>query len=61
MTINQKEKAAKCREIRIRSGHTQAEVAKMTGYNQRTISQFELGKNNNMILYSFYTEILAKF
>lgn len=43
-----------CKNWREKSGYTQEEVGKMVKYSQKTISAFELGKLNNLIIYDFY-------
>lgn len=49
-----KEIVKHCKRWREKSGYTQKEVGKMVKYSQKTISAFELGKINNLIIYDFY-------
>lgn len=42
------------------TGLTSYDIAKITGYAPQTIIQFENGKNNNMLLYHFYSNYVMK-
>jgi transcriptional regulator with XRE-family HTH domain len=43
-----------CRKIRQSKHMSQKQVAKATGYNDRTISQFERGYSNNALILIWY-------
>lgn len=55
-----KELAAPCAAFRKQAGYSQNDVAKITGYNQRTISAFERGMNNNAELLYYYYFVLRR-
>lgn len=43
-----------CRKVRQLKHMSQKQVAKATGYNDRTISQFERGYSNNALILIWY-------
>lgn len=43
-----------CRRVRQSKHMSQKQVAKATGYNDRTISQFERGYSNNALILIWY-------
>lgn len=43
-----------CRKVRQSKHMSQKQVAKATGYNDRTISQFERGYSNNALILIWY-------
>lgn len=44
----------KCQEFRLSLGYTQEDVGNCIGYSRETISMFENGKNDNLIIFLWY-------
>ena len=55
-----KQIGAACRMIRVKHGATMQEIADKTGTTRQNVWAFELGRNNNAILYNYYMEELDK-
>lgn len=51
-----KETGLKCKILRISLGIKQKQVAKETGYSLESISKFENGCINNMVIFKWYLE-----
>lgn len=44
----------KCKEFRMSLGYTQDDVGYSIGYSRETISMFENGKNDNLLIFLWY-------
>ena len=44
----------KCQEFRLSLGFTQDDVGYCIGYSRETVSMFENGKNDNLIIFLWY-------
>lgn len=47
----------KCKEFRMSLGYTQDYVGYSIGYSRETISMFENGKNDNLLIFLWYVSM----
>ena len=52
--MNLKVIGKKCQEFRLSLGYTQDDVGNCIGYSRETISMFENGKNDNLLIFLWY-------
>lgn len=52
--MNLKAIGKRCQEFRLSLGYTQDDVGYILGYSRETISMFENGKNDNLLIFLWY-------